>query len=51
MKGIEKMIAGCRKKQLMKMHDSQSCIDKLDYLSYRLSNLFKNEISEDKNDL
>lgn len=35
-KSTEKLIAKCRKKQLEKLHDSQACIDRLDYLSYRL---------------
>ncbi len=36
-KGMEKLIAACRKKQLDRLHDSQACIDRLDYLSYQLS--------------
>ncbi len=36
-KGTEKLIAACRKKQLDRLHDSQACIDRLDYLSYQLS--------------
>ena len=32
----DKLIAGCRKKQIEKLHESQRCIDRLDYLSYRL---------------
>ena len=32
----EKLIAKCRKKQLERLHDSQACIDRLDYLSYQL---------------
>lgn len=35
-KNTEKMIAKCRKKQLDRLHDSQACIDRLDYLSYQL---------------
>ena len=35
-KTTEKLIAECRKKQLERLHDSQACIDRLDYLSYRL---------------
>ena len=33
-KNTEKLIAKCRKKQLDRLHDSQACIDRLDYLSY-----------------
>ena len=36
-KNTEKLIANCRKKQLDRLHDSQACIDRLDYLSYQLS--------------
>ena len=32
----EKLIARCRKNQLAKLHEAQACIDRLDYLSYRL---------------
>ena len=35
-KNTEKLIAACRKKQLERLHDSQACIDRLDYLSYQL---------------
>ena len=35
-KNTEKLIAKCRKKQLERLHDSQACIDRLDYLSYQL---------------
>lgn len=35
-KSIEKLIANFRKKQLDRLHDSQACIDRLDYLSYQL---------------
>lgn len=35
-KGIEKMISMCRKNQLEKLHESQQCIDRLDFLSYKL---------------
>lgn len=35
-KNAEKLIAKCRKKQLERLHESQVCIDRLDYLSYRL---------------
>lgn len=36
-KSTEKLIAAYRKKQLERLHDSQACIDRLDYLSYQLS--------------
>jgi|LSQX01.1.fsa_nt_gb HD superfamily phosphohydrolase len=32
----EKLIAKCRRKQLDRLHESQACIDRLDYLSYQL---------------
>ena len=35
-KNTEKLIAKCRKKQLERLHDSQACINRLDYLSYQL---------------
>lgn len=35
-RNAEKLIELCRKKQLDRMHDSQSCIERLDYLSYLL---------------
>lgn len=35
-KNTEKLIAKCRKKQLDRLHESQVCIDRLDYLSYQL---------------
>ena len=35
-KKAEKLIASCRKKQLDRLHESQACIDRLDYLSYQL---------------
>lgn len=35
-KKTEKLIASCRKKQLDQLHESQACIDRLDYLSYQL---------------
>ena len=34
---MEKLIAACRKKQLERLHDSQNCIDRLDFLSYQLA--------------
>lgn len=36
-KKTERLIALCRKKQLEKMHESQKCIDRLDYLCYQLA--------------
>lgn len=35
-RNTEKLIAKCRKKQLDRLHESQACIDRLDYLSYQL---------------
>lgn len=35
-KGAARLIEESRKKQLEKLHESQICIDRLDYLSYRL---------------
>ena len=35
-KNTEKLIAKCRRKQLDRLHDSQACIDRLDYLNYQL---------------
>ena len=32
----EKLIAKCRRKQLDRLHESQTCIDRLDYLSYQV---------------
>ena len=32
----KKQIAACRRRQLDRMHDSQRCIDRLDYLCYQL---------------
>ena len=32
----EKLTARCWKNQLKKLHEAQACIDRLDYLSYRL---------------
>lgn len=34
--GMQEKISSCRKKQLQAMHESQKCIDRLDYLCYRL---------------
>lgn len=36
-KRTEKLIAVCRKKQLERLHESQACIDRLDFLSYQLA--------------
>lgn len=36
-KKTDKLIAACRKRQLEKMHESQICIDRLDYLSYQMT--------------
>ena len=36
-KKVENLIADCRKKQLNRLHDSQSCIDRLDFLSYQMA--------------
>ena len=36
LKNTEKLIAKCRRRQLDRLHDSQVCIDRLDYLSYQL---------------
>ncbi len=33
---MKKLIAQCRKKQLARLHDSQKCIDRLDFLCYRI---------------
>ena len=35
-KKADRLIAECRRKQLEKLHESQRCIDRLDYLSYML---------------
>jgi len=35
-KDMKKLIGECRKKQLARLHDSQRCIDRLDFLSYQL---------------
>lgn len=34
---MEKLIAGCRKKKLQRLHDYQTYIDRLDFLSYQLA--------------
>ena len=36
LKGAEKRIGASRKKLLERMHSCQTCIDRLDYLSYRM---------------
>ena len=33
---IDRKIEACRKQQLKKLHESQQCIDRLDYLRYQL---------------
>lgn len=38
MKEAGKQIETCRKKQLERLHESQRCIDCLDYLSYWIRN-------------
>ena len=35
-KGTARLIDASRKRQLEKLHDSQACIDRLDYLSWKL---------------
>ena len=42
-KGAERLIEASRKKQLEKLHESQVCIDRLDYLSYRLKQTIQEE--------
>ena len=37
MKAAEKLIGKSRKKQLERIHESQQCIDRLDYLNYQLT--------------
>ena len=36
MKAADRIIAASRKKQLRKLHESQRCIDRLDYLSFQM---------------
>ena len=36
MNGAEKLIGASRKRQLARLHECQQCIDRLDYLSYRM---------------
>lgn len=36
---MEKRIAACRREQLDRLHESQKCIDRLDYLSYQLGKI------------
>ena len=38
LKEAGKQIEACRKKQLERLHESQRCIDCLDYLNYRIGN-------------
>lgn len=40
---MKKQIALCRREQLERMHEKQKCIDRLDYLCYRLENEKKGE--------
>lgn len=35
-RNTEKLIEKCRKRQLERLHESQTCIDRLDFLRYRL---------------
>lgn len=35
-KETEKLIAACRMHQLERLHESQQCIDRLDFLCYKL---------------
>ncbi|MBR4131951.1 MAG: hypothetical protein IKT99_03150 [Oscillospiraceae bacterium] len=35
-KGAEKLIDASRKKQLARLHESQQCIDRLDYLRWQM---------------
>lgn len=35
-KKAERLMDSCRKKQLNRLHESQQCIDRLDYLRYQL---------------
>ncbi len=37
MRAAEKLIGSNRRKQLERIHESQQCIDRLDYLSYQLA--------------
>lgn len=36
LKDAEKQVEQCRKKQLAKLHESQKCIDRLDYLVWQM---------------
>ena len=38
-KAAEKIIAASRKKQLQKLHESQRCIDRLDYLCFQMRSI------------
>ena len=38
-KAAEKIIAASRKKQLQKLHESQRCIDRLDYLCFQVRSI------------
>lgn len=33
---VATLISDCRQKELVRLHESQNCLDRLDYLSYRL---------------
>lgn len=37
LKGANEKITACRKKHLDSLHESQKCIDRLDYLSFHLN--------------
>lgn len=41
MKKAEKLIDASRKKQLAKLHESQKCIDRLNYLSFQLKKIMR----------
>ena len=38
-KAAEKIIAASRKNQLQKLHESQRCIDRLDYLCFQMRSM------------
>ena len=48
LRGVEKLISKCRRRQLDRMHDSQMCIDRLDYMSYRILEAQKKKKTEGK---
>lgn len=37
-KTADRLVSECRKKELTRLHESQKCVDRLDYLSYRMAN-------------